>query len=628
MTHGEKPVSTKAFLATALAALGVVYGDIGTSPLYALQESFLGPHAVPPTHENVLGVLSLFVWSLVLVVCVKYLTVVMRADNKGEGGILALMALTGAQPRDGAKLLPGAIYLGIAGAALLYGDGVITPSISVLSAVEGLKVATPVFEPYVVPITVVILVALFLVQPFGSGRVGVAFGPVLLVWFATLAALGLGGIAGNPAVLAALSPHHAVAFFAAHGWHGFGVLGAVILCVTGGEALYADMGHFGIRPIRAMWYALVLPSLVLCYLGQGAVLLGSPDRVAQLFFNTAPGWARLPLVVLATLATVVASQALITAVFSLTHQAIQLGYCPRMRVRHTSAEEIGQIYLPAVNWALMTGCVLVVLEFRSSSRLAAAYGLAVAGTMLITTLLLAVVARRLWRWSLPAAAAVAGLFAAVDLAFLGANLLKVADGGWLPLLVGAGVFVVMTTWKRGKLLASEAAGRDVVPLEEVYRRLAAGRVPRVPGAAVFLAKSADGAPATLLNHLRFSQALHERVVLLTIRTLPVPRVPRAERLVTFAAEAGFTRVVASYGFLDYPDVEELLGLARERGAEIDLERTLFYIGRERIHATEKPGMYLWRERLYGFMQKLENPASNSFGLPSDRVVELGVHLEI
>jgi KUP system potassium uptake protein len=628
VTHGEKPVSTKAFLATALAALGVVYGDIGTSPLYALQESFLGPHAVPATRENVLGVLSLFVWSLVLVVCVKYLTVVMRADNNGEGGILALMALTGVEPEHGRKVLPATVILGIAGAALLYGDGVITPAISVLSAVEGLKVATPVFVPYIVPITVVILAALFLVQPFGSGRVGVAFGPVLLVWFACLGALGLYGIAGNPGVLAALSPHHAIAFFVAHGWHGFGVLGAVILCVTGGEALYADMGHFGVKPIRAMWYALVLPSLVLCYLGQGAFLLAHPGRVAQVFFNTAPAWGRIPLVVVATLATVVASQALITAVFSLTHQAIQLGYCPRMRVRHTSAETIGQIYLPAVNWALMVGCVLVVLEFRSSSRLAAAYGLAVAGTMLITTLLFALVARHLWRWSLPAVAAVAGLFLVVDLAFLGANLLKVADGGWLPLLLGGGVFLALTTWKRGKLLAAEAAGKDVVSLDEVHRRLVSGRVPRVPGTAVFLAKRPDGAPATLLNHIKFNQALHERVVLLTMRTRPVPRVPERERFVAEPSEAGFSRVVASYGFLEYPDVEELLRVARGRGAELDLEKMTFYIGRERIHATDKPGMSLWREKLFGFMQKLENPASNSFGLPPERVVELGVQLEI
>ncbi len=628
MTHGEKPLSNKAFLTTALAALGVVYGDIGTSPLYALQESFLGPHAVTPTRENVLGVLSLFVWSLILVVCVKYLTVVMRADNKGEGGILALMALTGAEPEHGRKLLPLTILLGIAGAALLYGDGVITPSISVLSAVEGLKVATPVFEPYIVPITVVILVGLFVVQPFGSGKVGVAFGPVLLVWFAALAALGLHGILANPAVLSALSPHHAVAYFATHGWHGFGVLGAVILCVTGGEALYADMGHFGVKPIRLMWYALVLPALVLCYLGQGAFLLANPDRVAQLFFNAAPAWGRLPLVVIATLATVVASQALITAVFSLTHQAIQLGCCPRMRVRHTSEETIGQIYIPAVNLALMVGCVLIVLEFRSSSRLAAAYGLAVAGTMLITTLLFAVVARRRWKWSLPAVAAVAGLFLVVDVAFLGANVLKIADGGWLPLLIGGGVYIAMTAWRRGKLLAAEAAGKDASPLDEVYRLLDSGRVPRVPGLAVFLAKRPDGAPATLLYHLKFNQALHERVVLLTMLTPPVPRVPSAERLVWERAERGFTRVVASYGFLEYPDVEELLRIARERGAEIDLERTTFYIGRERIHATDKPGMALWRERLFGFMQKLENPASNSFGLPAERVVELGVHLEI
>ncbi len=628
MPHDEKPVFTRAFLTTALAALGVVYGDIGTSPLYALQESFLGPHAVPATRENVLGVLSLFVWSLVLVICVKYLTVVMRADNHGEGGILALMALTGTEPAHGRKLLPLAAVLGIAGAALLYGDGVITPSISVLSAVEGLKVATPVFEPYVVPITVAILAGLFLVQPFGSGRVGVAFGPLLLVWFATLAALGVHGIAANPGVLAAVSPHHAVSFFLAHGWHGFGVLGAVILCVTGGEALYADMGHFGIRPIRLMWYALVLPALVLCYLGQGAVLLGDPAKVPQLFFNTAPAWARLPLVVLATLATVVASQALITAVFSLTHQAVQLGYCPRMRVRHTSAEEIGQIYLPAVNWALMAGCVLVVLEFRSSSRLAAAYGLAVAATMFITTLLFAYVARKRWRWSLPLVLAGAGLFLAIDLAFLGGNLLKVKDGGWLPLLVGGGVYVAFSSWKRGKLLAAEAAGNDVVPLDVVARELVERKVPRVPGTAVFLAKHPDGAPATLVNHVKFNQALHSRVVLLTIRTEPVPRVPPAERLTLARGEHGFARAIGRYGFLEYPDVEELLRIARGMGAEVDLSRMTFYIGRERTIATDKPGMALWREKLFGFMQKLENPASDSFGLPSERVVELGVQLRI
>ncbi|HVT38475.1 MAG TPA: potassium uptake protein [Gemmatimonadaceae bacterium] len=631
---------------SALAALGVVFGDLGTSPLYALHDTFAGSHAIAVNRDNVLGVLSLFVWSLVLVVCVKYLTVMMRADNHGEGGIFALLALTGvtrlassggAQERDGkpgarrARIALRVLLLGIAGAALLYGDGVITPAISVLSAVEGLTVATSVFEPYVVPITVVVLVALFAVQPLGSGRIGRLFGPVIVVWFLVIAALGLRGIVHAPGVLWALDPRRAVAFFSVHGWRGFPVLGGVVLCLTGVEALYADMGHFGRRPIRLAWFGLAFPSLLLSYLGQGGVLLADAAAAENPFFRSAPGWALYPLVALATLATVIASQALITAVFSLTSQAVQLGLSPRFEIRHTSSSEIGQIYLPALNWVLMLACLALVVGFRSSTRLAAAYGLAVSGTMAITTLLFVVVARDRWKWSIMRVTAIAGVFLLIDLAFLGANLLKVRDGGWIPLAIGVVVFTLLSTWRRGRALlrrAAESPPDAPASVDALIGSVAMGSAARVPGTAVYMHAVADGVPRAFLHNLTHNKVVHERVIFLTVLTEVVPFVGADERVrVTPLADA-FWRVVATYGYMEQPAVPAVLTAAETQGVPFRPVETTYFLSRESIISSAKPGMARWRERLFGVMMRNARPATGHFGLPPNRVVELGVEVEI
>ncbi|MBM7112292.1 potassium transporter Kup [Archangium primigenium] len=609
-----------------LTAMGVVFGDLGTSPLYALQECFHGPHAVRVTPDNVLGMLSLFIWSLVVVVCLKYLTLLMRLDNQGEGGILALVAMLEPGPeRRGPALLVG---LGLFGAALLYGDGVITPAISVLSAVEGLQVATPVLEPYVVPVTVGILFALFLVQPLGTGRVGVVFGPIVALWFLSIGALGAWGISRAPEVLAALNPWHAVRFFLEHGWRGVPVLGAVILCLTGAEALYADMGNFGRRPIRLAWFSLALPALLLSYLSQGAFLLRHPQAADAPFFRSLPPGALYPMVALATLATVVASQALISAVFSLTHQAVQLGFSPRLSVRHTSSEHEGQIYLPTVNWALMVACIAVVLGFRSSERLAAAYGLAVSGTMAITTLLFAAVARRRWHWPPWALGLVVGGFLCLDLAFLGANLLKVGEGGWLPLALGAGAFVLMQVWRHGlRRLIAEGAAR-AIPLDTLVKSLALEPPPRVRGTAVFLSGVGHDTPLVLLHHLRHNQALHERALLLTVHTETVPTVPEAERLRWEAYGLGFVRVTARYGFMEHPDVPRLLARAQAQGLEPLAEPVTFYVGRVSLRFRAGHAWTLWARRLFGLMQRNAHPTTAHFRLPPGKVMELGSQVEL
>jgi KUP system potassium uptake protein len=606
--------------------MGVVFGDLGTSPLYALQECFRGPHAVEVTRDNVLGVVSLFIWSLVLVVSVKYLVLIMRADNQGEGGILALVALL--KPVSRGRGLSVVVGLGLFGAALLYGDGLITPAISVLSAVEGLKVATPVFEPYVVSLTVGILLALFFVQPYGTGRVGVLFGPILATWFVCIALLGAWRVVLDPEVLAALNPWHAVRFYRDNGWRGFPVLGAVILCLTGTEALYADMGHFGRRPIRLAWFALALPALVLSYMAQGALLLRHPEAADAPFFRSLPGWALYPMVGVATLATVVASQALIAAVASLTRQAVQLGYSPRLHIVHTSSEQIGQIYLPTINWMLMAACITLVLTFRSSGALAAAFGLAVAGTMSITTVLFALVARQRWRWSLWAVAGVAGSFLALDLAFLGANLLKVADGGWLPLVLGAGIFTLMHVWQRGRQLLAERYSTRAFPVEELFLSLSSGSMPRVHGTAVFMSSNPHATPVVLLHHLKHNQTLHERVVLLTVLTEPVPYVRAEQRVSVEPLNLGFTRVVARYGFMEDPDVPRVLEQARALGLHYLPAETTFYLGRETILPRRERGMPLWAAKLYGLMQRNARPATDYFRLPPNRVVELGAHVEL
>lgn len=625
----------------AIGALGVVFGDLGTSPLYALQDAFTGPRAASVTSENVLGILSLFIWSLVFVVSLKYLVVMMRADNRGEGGIFALLALTGAsgdaatEPhaalRRGRRRTAALVGFGIAGAALLYGDGIITPAISVLSAVEGLVVATPAFQPYIVPLTVVILVALFAVQPFGSGKIGRVFGPVLVLWFVVIALIGLRSIAAAPQVLAAFDPRNAVRYFAIHGWHGFPVLGAVVLCLTGGEALYADMGHFGRRPIRLAWFALAFPSLLLSYLGQGSILLLDPSAATHPFFRSAPASLLYPLVALATVATVIASQGLITAVFSLTSQAVQLGLSPRLRVVHTSSRQIGQIYLPALNWMLMLACLALVVGFGSSTRLAAAFGLAVSGTMAITTVLFMAVARTRWKWSRGHVAVVGGAFLFVDLAFLGANLLKIRDGGWIPLVIGVVSFALFATWWRGTALLREAAAgsagdtSDVAPL---LRSLQDGSAARVRGTAVYLHTVPTGIPRTMMHNLKHNRVVHERVVFLTIETSGIPFVPAVDRISVTALADGFWRVVVRHGFVEEVDVPEALALGAAHDLPFRPAETTYFLGRETIARAARPGLSRWRTALFAAMHRNAVPASAHFKLPPNRVIELGAQVEI
>jgi KUP system potassium uptake protein len=612
-----------------LAALGVVYGDIGTSPLYALRECFHGPHAVAPTPGNVLGVLSLIVWSLVVVVSIKYLVFILRADNRGEGGILALLALVVPGPagrgRIGTAVL---VMLGLFGAALLYGDGVITPAISVLSALEGLEVATPAFQRWVLPLAVVVLVGLFAVQRRGTAHVGALFGPVTLVWFAVLAGLGAVGISRNPEVLYALGPQHAVAFFIANGAHGFVVLGAVFLAVTGGEALYADMGHFGRPAIRRAWFWLVLPALVLNYLGQGALLLGHPETKANPFYHLAPSWALYPLIALSTAATIIASQAVITGAFSLTWQAVQLGYLPRFQVQHTSEDEFGQVYLPGINTFLLVSTVAVVLAFGSSSSLAAAYGIAVTTTMVITTLLAFVVMREVWRWPLAAALALTLAFLTVDVAFLGANLAKIASGGWLPLALGVGILLVMLTWRDGRRLLASRLAERAMSFDELAEAVEKRAPARVPGTAVYLTSTLDAVPPALWRVLHHLKAMQERVILLRAESVPVPFVRPSERLeVGGTVIPGVHRVTVRYGFMEKPSIPRALRGCRAHGLPVDPAEVVYVLGRETILATERPGMAIWRERLYGFLSRNAGQATQFFRLPAERVVEVGAQIE-
>ncbi len=626
--QGGPKAGAPSLVALCTAALGVVYGDIGTSPLYALKECFAPEYGIAPTGENVLGVLSLIFWSLNFVVSFKYLTYIMRADNRGEGGIMALLALL--QPRrlglSRRRLLLG---LGLFGAALLYGDGVITPAISVLGAVEGIGVATPGLPYWVIPlISALILVVLFLFQRFGTARVGAVFGRVMIVWFVAIAALGVHGIMRHPRVLAALNPWYALAFLFRDGPHGFLVLGAVVLVVTGGEALYADMGHFGRRPIRLAWFAVVLPALVLNYFGQGGLLVANPAAVRNPFYALVPGWALYPMVALATTAAVVASQALISGVFSLTRQAVQLGYSPRVTIRHTSMTEIGQIYLPEVNRLLAIACVILVLTFRSSGNLASAYGIAVTGTMAITTLLFCVVARDLWRWSWLKVGALGSLFLAVDLAFLGANADKVAKGGWVPLVVALAVFVLMTTWKRGRHIVSEILRENALPVDLFLQDIARKRPPRVPGTAVFMTSDPDGVPVVLLHHLKHNKVLHETVILMSVEGVEFPYVPESDRYESEELGEGFHRVVAHYGFMETPDVPGLLRqLETTTGLRTRPQETSFYLGRETLLPTGHSRLSSWRKKLFIVMARNAQPATVYFRLPANRVLELGAQIQ-
>lgn len=616
-------------LGLAFAALGVVYGDIGTSPLYALRECFRSKGGVPVTEVSVMGVLSLVFWSLLVIISIKYVTLVMRADNHGEGGILALMALAFPERKSpNTRTLRIMIVLGLFGTALLYGDGTITPAISVLSAVEGLKVATPYLKPVVIPLTIVILIVLFSFQYKGTATIGRIFGPVTFVWFLCLAALGLKGIFLAPRVLRALYPGYALHFFMDNGWTGFVVLGSVFLVVTGGEALYADMGHFGRQPIRLAWFGLVLPALVINYFGQGALLLTKADAAENPFYQLGPSWAIYPLVLLATLATVIASQALISGAYSLSMQAIQLSYAPRMKIEHTSPDEKGQIYVPRVNMILMLACIGLVLIFQSSSSLAAAYGVAVTLTMIITTGLFFFAAQRLWQWSAWKASAVCVPFLAVEIAFFAANSLKIFHGGWFPLAVGATVFTVMTTWKTGRKILQKKFAAATVPLEQFRKELKTSRPLRVPGTAIYLSANAEGTPLALLHNLKHNKVLHERVVTLTIETDEVPHVDKEDRVRVESFEDGFVRIIGRYGFMEDPVVPEILGRSREYGIEFKPEETTFFLGQQSVVPVPHRGLPMWRAKLFAaLLRNSENP-SDFYRLPTNQVVELGMRVEI
>jgi KUP system potassium uptake protein len=624
----EEPHGKRLF-SLSLLALGIVYGDIGTSPLYAMRECFYGHHAVPLSQANVYGVLSLIFWTLVTVVTIKYHVYVIRFDNRGEGGILALLGLIGMSKRRRGAVKTVLVIMGVFGAALLYGDGMITPAISVLSAVEGLEVATPFFKPYVIPITIIILVLLFTFQRRGTAGVGLIFGPITLVWFGILAILGVKGIVMHPSVLWALNPLHAVRFFLQNGMHGFLVLGSVFLVATGGEALYADLGHFGEKPIQIDWFSVAAPALILHYLGQGALLIVHPAAAANPFYLLAPKWSLYPLVIMATCATIIASQAIISGAFSLTRQAIQLGYLPRMEIVHTSSAEIGQIYMPTVNWALMVATIVLVIGFGSSSNIAGAYGVAVSTTMIITTILAYVVARDLRGWSRLTAGAITAAFLVGDLAFLIANYAKIVAGGWFPLLIAGAVFTVMTTWRRGREILTEKL-RDGSLSPELFIQSLRVRPPiRVPGTAVFMHRNAGAIPASLLHSLKHYKALHQRVVLLTIESEEVSHVSPAERFTVEDLGEGIHRIKARYGYMEDIDVPALLERAAEKGLVVPPMDTTYFLGRETLIVTKRPsGMMQWREKIFASMMRNAESAATFFRLPPNRVVELGAQIEL
>lgn len=608
-----------------VAATGIVYGDIGTSPLYAMREAFSGPFGMAPTEGNILGVVSLLFWSLILVICIKYLGVIVRADNRGEGGILSLMALATRNWSGSPGKRRVLVLLGIFGATLFLCDGLITPSITVLSAVEGLNVATPMFDPYVVPIALVILIGLLSVQRFGTARVGGLFGPVMIVWFLALAALGVLSIVQSPQVLAALSPHYAVLFFAEHKIAGMVVLAAVFLVVTGGEALYTDLGHFGRKPMRRAWFGLVMPALMLNYLGQAALLIRNPSAAENPFYLLAPDWAMYPLVGLATVAAIIASQAVITGSFSVARQAVQLGLLPRLEIAHTSARAIGQIYVPAVNRFLLVGVVGLVLSFGTSSNLVSAYGVALALTMTIETVLAVIVARRNWRWGVLGMLAFA-LFLFVDLVFLATNALKIPQGGWFPLALSAVLFLLMTTWQRGRQLVNEQLHNATFPLHLFLANL--DGITRVQGTAVFLTADPEGLPHTLLHNLKHNKVLHQRVVLMTLVTEEVPRVATEEQIHIEDLGEGMYRVVAHFGFMENLDVPHVLTLCEEQGLTFDPMDTTFFLGRETLLCTKGDGMPLWREKIFAVMWRSAARAMDSLHIPPNRVVELGTQIEI
>lgn len=612
----------------ALAAIGVVFGDIGTSPLYTMKMVFHGSHGIAPLHDSVLGALSLVLWSLLIVVSLKYVVFIMRADNRGEGGIMALLALTLKNSPGDTRSRWLLMSMGLFGAALFYGDGVITPAISILSAVEGLEIATPALKPFVIPLTLSVLVGLFLIQRRGTASVGALFGPVMVIWFIMLAILGIANILQEPAVLKAVNPLYGVHFFQEHKWSAFLALGAVVLAVTGGEALYADMGHFGRLPIRTAWFGLVLPSLLLNYFGQGALLIHQPGAIENPFYLLAPSWALYPMVALATVATVIASQAVISGAFSVTRQAMQLGYCPRLEIQHTSEKEIGQVYLPAINMALLAAIIVLVLGFGSSENLAAAYGIAVTGTMAIDTVLAVVVAHHLWKWGWLRCSLVAAFFLVIDLSFFGANALKIPQGGWFPLLVAIVVFTMLSTWKRGRQLLFERLNDGAIALEPFLNGIAAHPPTRVSGTAVFLTASTEGVPHAMLHNLLHNKVLHDRVVLLTVITEDVPHVPDIDHVEVQPLSNNFFRIVMRFGFKDEPDIPATLAQCNEHGFPFNMMETSFFLSRETLIPTVAPGMALWREKLFVSMSRNAGSATAYFKIPTNRVVELGTQVEL
>ncbi|MCG6576455.1 potassium transporter Kup [Pseudomonas sp. AF32] len=615
-------------LSMLVAAVGVVYGDIGTSPLYTLKEVFSGAYGVPVNHDGVLGILSLIFWSLIWVVSIKYMMFVLRADNQGEGGIMALTALARRAAGERKRLRTLLVICGLIGAALFYGDSMITPAISVLSAFEGLELAFEGIDHWVVPLSLVVLVALFLIQRHGTARIGILFGPIMVTWFLVLGALGVYGIIQHPEVLQAVNPTWAVRFFVVHPGMGVAILGAVVLALTGAEALYADMGHFGRKPIARAWFILVLPGLMLNYFGQGALLLGDPEAARNPFYLLAPSWALLPLVGLATLATVIASQAVISGAFSLTRQAIQLGYIPRMYIQHTSSAEQGQIYIGAVNWSLMVGVVLLVLGFESSGALASAYGVAVTGTMLMTTILVSAVMLLLWKWPPVLAVPVLLGFLLVDGLYFAANVPKIIQGGAFPVIAGIALFVLMTTWKRGKQLLVERLDEGALPLPIFISSIRVQPPHRVQGTAVFLTARSDAVPHALLHNLLHNQVLHEQVVLLTVVYEDIPRVPPQRRFEVDSYGEGFFRVILHFGFTDEPDVPEALKLCHLDDLDFSPMRTTYFLSRETVIASKLEGMARWRELLFAFMLKNANGNLRFFNLPLNRVIELGTQVEM